>query len=76
MYFFNYFLIYDYNVIFCFYFYFVISVRSTKSDHVKTNVVYKLHRVSKFEFKILEEFKYFFTPNQYSKCLKKCKNET
>jgi hypothetical protein len=40
-----------------------------ESDHVKTNLVHKLHRVQSFGIR-LEEFK-DLTPDQYSKCLKK-----
>ncbi len=49
----------------------MISLRSTESDHVKTNLVHKLHRVQSFGIRKLEEFKDLLTPDQYSKCLKK-----
>ena len=44
-----------------------------ESDLVKTNLVYKLHRVKSFEIMKLEEFKDLLTPDQYFKYLKKCK---
>ena len=65
------FLVYDYPLIKVFDSFFVTLLRSMKSDHVKTNLVHKFHRVQSFGIMKLEEFKDLLTPDQYTKCLKK-----
>jgi hypothetical protein len=47
------------------------SDRSTENDHVKTNLVHKIHRIRSFGSLKLQEFKNLLSPEDYAKCEKK-----
>ena len=49
----------------------IIFLRSTESDHVKTNLIHKIHWVWRCGITKLKEFKDLLTLDQYSKYLNK-----
>ena len=48
----------------------LLNVRFTEIDHVKTNLVHKIHRIPNFGTLKLQEFQNLLSSDDYAKCKK------
>lgn len=53
-----------------------LECKSMKNNHVKTNLIHKIHHIRSFKTLKLHEFKTLLTHDDYARCEKKCVGNT